>query len=48
VREWHGRVYTVEALEKGFACDRRRFRSLSEIARYITGARWSGPRFFGL
>lgn len=47
IREWHGRVYTIEALEKGFECDGRRYRSLSEVARYITGARWSGPRFFG-
>ncbi|MFT5182040.1 MAG: hypothetical protein ACI8S3_001927 [Alphaproteobacteria bacterium] len=48
VREWHGRTYTVDVLEKGFVCDGQRYRSLSEIARAITGARWSGPRFFGL
>ena len=48
VREWHGRVYTVETLDTGFACDGRRFRSLSEVARHITGVHWSGPRFFGL
>ena len=48
VREWHGTTYTVEVLEQGFSCDGRQFRSLSEVARAITGARWSGPRFFGL
>lgn len=48
VREWHGRPYTVEILESGFLCDGHRYRSLSEVARAITGARWSGPRFFGL
>lgn len=48
VREWHGRTYTVEVLETGFLCDGQRYCSLSEAARAITGARWSGPRFFGL
>lgn len=46
VREWHGRIYTVDVLEKGYLHDGRTYRSLSEIARAITGARWSGPRFF--
>ena len=48
VREWHGKTYTVEVLDKGFLCDEQHYRSLSEVARTITGARWSGPRFFGL
>ena len=48
VRTWHGRTYTVEILENGFLCIDRRYASLSEVARHITGARWSGPRFFGL
>lgn len=48
VREWRGRSHTVEVLEQGFLCDGRHYRSLSEVARAITGARWSGPRFFGL
>jgi hypothetical protein len=48
VREWQGRTHMVEALEDGFLYGGRRYRSLSEIARVITGARWSGPRFFGL
>jgi len=46
VREWHGRSYTVEVLERGFLCAGQQYRSLSEVARAITGARWSGPRFF--
>ena len=48
VREWRGRTFTVDVLEQGFLCNSQRYRSLSEIARAITGARWSGPRFFGL
>ncbi len=48
IREWHGKTYTVTALEEGFEFKGRRFRSLSGIAREITGARWSGLRFFGL
>lgn len=48
LREWHGRTYTVLALEEGFEMAGQRFATLSEIARHITGAHWSGPRFFGL
>ena len=48
VREWQGRCHTVEVTEGGFLYAGRRYRSLSEVARTITGARWSGPRFFGL
>ena len=48
VREWNGRTYTVDVLETGYLCDGQDYRSLSEVARAITGARWSGPRFFGL
>ena len=47
-REWNGRSYRVEVLEDGFRMDDKRYRSLSAIARKITGAHWSGPRFFGL
>lgn len=46
VREWHGRIYTVDVLDKGYGHEGRTYRSLSEIARTITGVRWSGPRFF--
>jgi hypothetical protein len=47
-REWNGRLYHVEVREDGFHFDGRSFRSLSAIARRITGTPWSGPRFFGL
>ncbi len=48
VREWNGQTIIVEALEKGFQWDDRHYTSLSAIAREVTGAHWSGPRFFGL
>jgi hypothetical protein len=48
VREWHGRSHMVEVTEDGFLYEGQRCRSLSSIARRITGARWSGRRFFGL
>jgi hypothetical protein len=48
VREWHGRTHTIRALETGFEYDSKHYSSLTKIAREITGAAWSGPRFFGL
>jgi hypothetical protein len=48
VREWNGRTYQVEVLDKGFRMDGRTWPSLSALARHITGTQWSGPRFFGL
>lgn len=48
VREWNGRTYQVEVLEKGFRMDGKDWPSLSAIAKHITGTAWSGPRFFGL
>lgn len=48
VRRWHGQAYSVTVLEQGFEYDGRRYKSLTPIAREITGAAWSGPRFFGL
>ncbi len=48
VREWHGEAHTVIVLEDGFQWKGTRWRSLSVIAREITGVHWSGPRFFGL
>ena len=48
VREWHGRTYTVRVLEDGLLFDNRHYASLTGIAREITGAAWSGPRFFGV
>ncbi|MGJ8557102.1 MAG: DUF2924 domain-containing protein [Sulfitobacter geojensis] len=48
VREWNGRSYQVEVVEGGFRMDGKDWKSLSAIAKHITGATWSGPRFFGL
>ncbi|MCU9838740.1 DUF2924 domain-containing protein [Ruegeria sp. WL0004] len=48
VREWNGRTYQVEVVEDGYVMDGKTWRSLSALARHITGARWSGPRFFGV
>lgn len=47
-REWQGRRHEVDVLEKGFRYEGADYRSLSEIARAITGTRWNGLRFFGL
>lgn len=48
VREWQGERHEVTVLEKRFAYKNKQFDSLSEVAREITGTRWSGPVFFGL
>jgi hypothetical protein len=48
VREWKGTPHTVTVVEKGFEYKGEEFKSLSAIARRITGTRWSGPAFFGL
>ncbi|WP_235528009.1 DUF2924 domain-containing protein [Sphingomonas sp. Leaf38] len=49
VREWQGRVHVVTVGEdQVIRWDEREWRSLSEVARAITGTRWSGPAFFGL
>ena len=48
VREWNGKTIAVTATEGKFEWDSETYRSLSEIARKVTGAHWSGPRFFGL
>ena len=48
VRSWNGTTYHVLVNDDGFEFDGRQYRSLSQIAREITGAHWSGPRFFGL
>lgn len=48
VREWRGVVHRVTVLDQGFDYDGSRYASLSQIARRITGTRWSGPLFFGL
>src|SRR5262245_28239008 len=48
VREWRGVTHTVLVQVQGFEWNGRRYRSLTIIAHEITGAHWSGPRFFGL
>lgn len=48
VRSWNGKSYHVLVCDEGFEFEGRHYESLSHIAREITGAHWSGPRFFGL
>lgn len=48
IREWNGVTHVVDVIDSGFLWNGQRYASLSPIARAITGARWSGPRFFGL
>jgi hypothetical protein len=48
VRQWRGRAHSVLVREDGFEYEGQRYRSLTMIAERITGAHWSGPRFFGL
>ena len=48
VRTWNGKSYHVLVGDEGFEYEGRQFGSLSHIAQEITGAHWSGPRFFGL
>ena len=48
VREWRGRAHTVTVTEDGFEYAGASYPSLTKIAKKITGAHWSGPRFFGL
>ena len=48
VRDWQGARHQVMVVDGGFAFEGRTYGSLSEVARLITGTRWSGPAFFGL
>jgi hypothetical protein len=48
LRQWQGELHEVTVADEGFRCRGQRYESLSEIAREITGTRWSGPAFFGL
>jgi hypothetical protein len=48
VRQWRGQAHTILVREDGFEYEGQRYRSLTIIAERITGAHWSGPRFFGL
>ncbi len=47
-REWKGVAHEVEVLADGYVHAGSCYRSLSQVARAITGSRWNGPRFFGL
>jgi len=48
IREWNGTVHEVDVSRDGYVWQGQRYRSLTAIARAITGTKWSGPRFFGL
>jgi hypothetical protein len=48
IREWHGVEHTVTILDEGFEYQGMRYKSLSSVAKAITGTHWSGPVFFGL
>jgi Protein of unknown function (DUF2924) len=48
IREWHGVKHRVTVLDHEVVYRGRRYKSLSEVARAITGTHWSGPVFFGL
>jgi Protein of unknown function (DUF2924) len=48
LRQWNGKTHQVMVIEGGFEYDGERYKSLSAVARLITGTRWSGPLFFGI
>ena len=48
VREWNGIAHIVDIVEGGFRYRDKTYASLTAIAKEITGAHWSGPRFFGI
>lgn len=48
VRKWNGKTYTVHSTDQGFVLNGVTYTSLSAVAKAITGAHWSGPRFFGV
>jgi len=48
VREYNGKLHEVTVLKSGFEYEGSTYRSLTEIAKVITGSKWSGPAFFGL
>src|ERR1700758_2202826 len=48
LRQWRGHTHAVLVRDDGFEYEGQPYRSLSVIAKRITGAHWSGPRFFGL
>jgi hypothetical protein len=48
VREYDGKLHEVTVLDSAYEYQGHAYRSLTEIAKVITGAKWSGPAFFGL
>lgn len=48
VREWNGRTISVDVQGESYIWNDQHYGSLSEVARAVTGTRWSGPRFFGV
>lgn len=48
LREWHGSTYEVRVVPQGFLYAGKTYKSLSAVARTITGTPWSGPAFFGI
>ncbi len=48
MRGWHGVTHEVRVLDQGVLYKRKRYRSLTEVAKVITSAHWNGPLFFGL
>lgn len=48
IREWNGKRYVVDVTQDGYIWRGETWKSLSAIAKAITGAKWSGPRFFGV
>jgi len=48
LREWHGTTHEVIVTDMGFVWEGRTYKSLSSVAQAISGAKWNGPRFFGL
>lgn len=48
VRQWNNRIHVVNVEDSGYEYEGARYDSLSQIARLITGTRWSGPVFFGI
>lgn len=48
IRDWNGKTHIVDVIEEGFVFQAKVHKSLTAIAHQITGAHWSGPRFFGL
>ncbi|MEQ8441304.1 MAG: DUF2924 domain-containing protein [Alphaproteobacteria bacterium] len=48
VRDWRGETHVVDVMDEGVLYRGETFRSLSQVAQRITGAKWSGPRFFGI